>query len=331
MKKLDYYFLLEKEIVKKEELKSFIRGKVLYSAYSLYGRDNVRVLILEGMLGKTQVVLKIYNDYCFSDEPLALGVFNKQNISKILKAPQLYDFGIISPCCGWMIMEKLPENARSFERPLVGEARKEFLEVYLEYKKVFPQKAHRKLTIVEQLPADEFYFFQMQEYLNLAQVVLNRGEMPFFNFSAFIFFYLKVLKRIRVVFSQRSMIWGHGNFKSSKIFKNEKGMYFLIDFGHCQMYPEGDDLAHIVWKDWVVLVGRMEKKLWIEGVFKWIEILRPIAEELGIVGFEELIKASLLVKIIRTILVNIISSDEIIDEEKVRKIILCYNLASKLL
>ena len=233
-------------------------------------------------------MLKEYNDPRQTDEPLALKSFNKNNKSKILTAPQLYDYKIISKHQGWLIMEKLPALGKFFKPPLTPQKRKEFLKIFLEYKKYFPQRPHRKLHPYEKLSADKFNLKKLNHWLKLSKIKSIKN-------------YQASLNLINKEFSKRKMQWVHGHFKPQEIYYTPKlKKYYLTDFAHVKKYPEGYELAFIIWADQLMTDPKNHR-----GVYTWIKELKPIAHKLKIKNFDSLIKASLVERILGTIIADI--------------------------
>jgi hypothetical protein len=321
-----------KQIIKKTNFKP--KKEIKRAEYYAFGKT--RVLIFTGQYKNKPAVLKIYDDPRISEEPLAQIKFNQQNKSKILRAPEVYKHEIASPQKGWLIMEKIPETAISFKRPLKPEQRKEFLEIYLEYRKNFPIKANRPLNLSENLPADKFHLFRIARWFQLANdkeaEIIISGQKPVLDPKEFIPRYIKGLSLIEKEFKKRKMIWSHGLFNPTKIFKDKsQNKYYLIDFGHNKMYPEGYELAFIIWADWFLETDwRMKYSDWKNGIDQWLLELKPIAKELKLRNFQSLIKVGLVERCLGTILADICATDRL-RKEKEKRIALLYRFLDKLL
>lgn len=296
-----------------------------------YSKNNIRDLIFEGEYKGKPAILKIYNDPRITDEPLAQIRFNKQNKSKILKAAEVYDYQMESPNRGWLIMEKLPLR-ESFKRPLNPGQREEFLNAYLEYRKNFPTKPERKLELAENLPANKFHIFRIARWFQLAHnkeaELSMAGKKPIIKPKEFIPRYIKALDLIEKEFKNRKMIYCHGLFNPTKIFKGENG-YYLIDFGHNKMYPEGYELSFILWSDWLMEANwKMNFVSWEKGVNEWLALIRKTAQKLKIKNFNSLIKACLAERIMGSILADICATERP-RKEKETRIKLLYQLFDK--
>lgn len=318
---------LAKKISKENNFKI---AKKIYQAY-YYSKESLRNIIYSGIYKEKPAVLKIYSDHRNTYEPISLKNFNKINKSKILIAPKLYKHKIISPKSGWLIMEKLPKKVKLFKSPLNEKERKEFLELYLEYRRTFPKKPTRKLSLIENLQANEFHIFRINRWLRLANDKEVKIKNPALNPDQFIPRFKKAIKIINKEFSNRKMIWCHGHFKPKEIFKINDNLYYLTDFAHTAMYPEGYELAFIVWADYLMASDwKLNYNKWREGVFSWIDNIEKIAKELKIKKFIPLIKASLIERIIGTILADVCASDRP-RQEKIKKISLLYDLFDDLI
>jgi len=313
---------LAKYITKKNNFKI---DKKIYQAY-YYSKENLRNVIYSGIYKNKPAVLKIYDDFRNTDEPISLNNFNKINKSKTLIAPKLYKYKLLSAKKGWLIMEKLPEKAKFFKSPLGQKERKEFLKLYLEYRKNFPQRPTRKLSLVENLPADKYHTFRINRWLQLA----NDKEIKIKNSTLkpeqFIPRFEKAIEIISKEFGNRKMVWCHGHFKPKEIFKTNDNLYYLTDFAHTKLYPEGYELAFIIWADYLMAENwGLSYNIWKQGIFSWIEDVEIIAKELKIKEYQSLIRASLIERIIGTILADVCASDRP-KLEKNKRLKLLYNL-----
>ena len=307
-----------------------IEEKIYQGDYYVAGK--IRNVIFSGVYQNKSAVLKIYDDPRLTDEPISLENFNKQNKSKILKAPELYASQTISLHKGWLIMEKLPEG-EFFQPPLDKNEKKEFLDVYLEYRRNFPIKPSRKFALVENLPANKFHLFRINRWLDLAnkkeaEEVILKNNQPILIPEQFIPRFEKGCRIIDQEFSERKKIWRHGHFKPKEIFKvKDKNLYYLIDFAHSKMLPEGYELAFMIWAD-CLLGENYHKKYseWKKGIGEWLAEFERINNDfLKIDNFPSLIKASLVERILGTILADITASDKL-REEKEKRIDLLYQL-----
>ncbi len=305
----------------------FVLGSEIYRG-SYYSSDKIRNIIFDGTYNNNPAVLKIYDDPRLTDEPISQIAFRGVNKSKILRAPEVSQYKIISPHEGWLIMEKLPSNGSFFTQPVND--KKEFARLFFEYRTNFPQHPTRLLTLAENLPADEFHVFRISRWLELAtakeaEAILSGGKAVLVP-NEFVPRLEKALAVIRREFKKRKMIWCHGHFKPHELFKIPDNSYYLTDFAHSKMYPEGYEFGFIIWADWFMSADwHMDYKEWKKGVDAWIAELKPIAKKLNINKFDSLIKASLTERILGTILADICASDRP-TEEKEKRISLLYEL-----
>ncbi len=314
----------------------FVINKKIYQG-DYYVVTVVRNIIFSGVYQNKPAVLKVYDDPRMTDEPISLENFNKQNKSKVLKAPELYDYQIISLQKGWLIMEKLPESD-FFQSPLNKNEKKEFLDVYLEYRRNFPVAPSRKFALVENLSANKFHLFRINRWLNLAnkkeaEEVILKNNQPILIPDEFVPRFEKGCEIIDREFSEKKMVWCHGHFKPKEIFKTKnKELYYLTDFAHSKMLPEGYELAFMVWAD--CLLGEDYKKEyfeWKKGISEWLTEFKRINNDfLKIDNFLFLVTASLIERIIGTILADIVASDRS-REEKGKRINLLYQLFDELI
>jgi hypothetical protein len=332
MKKETHLDIWAEEIIKKTD---FILEKEIYRGY-YYTPDKIRNLILSGSYKGKPAVLKIYDDPRLGEEPNALNIFNKSNKSKILTAPKIYKYKIVSLQKGWFIMEKFSEKASCFSRPVKPEQRREITNLYLEYRKNFPIKPVRELVLAENLTAHQFHIFRISRWLELctnkeAERMLKKKK-PILDPKRFIPKFEKGLDLIHQEFKNRKMIWCHGHFNPAELFKiPNKNLYYLIDFAHAHMYPEGYEFGFIIWSDWIMHANwRMDYREWRKGISDWIEEFRRINKRLKIKRFESLIRASLVERCFGTILADICATN-ISDIEKRGRIKMIYKFLDELL
>jgi len=218
--------------------------------------------------------------------------------------------------------------------PLALGERADFLRLYLEYRQNL-KKPTRALTLVENLPADEFHIFRISRWLQLAndkeEERLAKGEKPVLVPSKFIPYYKKACRVIRHEFAKRRMVWCHGHFKPHEIYAlPNQNKFYLTDFAHSKMYPEGYELAFIVWADWIMHADwRLPYKEWRKGIFGWLKEIEPIGKKLGFKNFKSLIRASLVERCLGAILADICATDRP-KQEKEKRIKLIYELLDEL-
>jgi len=301
--------------------------KKIYEAF--YYSFNQRNVIYSGLYKNRPAVLKIYDDPRMTDESISLKNFNKVNKSKILKSPALYKYKIISPNKGWLIMEKLPDGGSFLKSPLNCHERKDFLNAYLEYKKNFPKKPSRNLSLVEKMPANKFHIFRINRWLELATVKEFQRKKPILEIKEFFPRFAKAIELIDKEFANRKMEWLHGHFKPKEIYR-AGDVYYLTDFAHSKMYPEGYEFSFMVWADYFMTGNwKLNYKDWKKGIDDWIEDLRAVADKLKIKDYDSLIEAALTERAIGTILADICASDKP-RTENVKRIKLLYNLIDEL-
>jgi len=300
-----------------------------------YTPDNVRNIIFSGTYQGKPAVLKVYDDPRTTDEPISQKNFIQNNKSKILTAPQLYAYDTVSPKKGWLIMEKLPENGQFFKSPMNNENRQRFLQIYLEYRKNFPLTPTRKLSLAEQLPAHEYHLFRISRWFQLANdreaAQVKSGKPKLLKPAEFIPRYQAGLAVIRKVFSTRKMIWCHGHFKPKEIYRvNGTNKYYLTDFAHTKMYPEGYEFGFMVWSDHLLGADwQMDYPAWKKGIWSWQTDFEPIAQTLQIQDFPTLAKASLVERVLGTILADVCAADRP-EQEKIKRLQLLYQLLDAL-
>ncbi len=222
-------------------------------------------------------------------------------------------------------MEKLPEGCKSFGVPVSDKERQKFLEIYVEYRQSFPAKPTRSLVLREFLPAEVFNIHRIHRWFELAQnrEIENslKKEPLVINSDEFIPRLLCSISFIEKTFRGRKMIWCHGHFKPPELFFDPaQSIYYLTDFAHSCLQPEGNELGFMIWSD--ILLGMDWRAPFSKrraGIDAWIKDLQGVATELSISGYDDLVRASLVERCLGTILADVVASDKE-DEEKRKRI-----------
>ncbi|MFA6588612.1 MAG: hypothetical protein WCT08_06135 [Patescibacteria group bacterium] len=311
---------------------NFLHSRKIYQART-QTNDQIRNVIYSGLFKKKPAILKIYNEGKSTDEPLALEAFNRLNRSKNLKAPKLFKYKILSLNSGWLIEQELILG-KFLKSPLSTSERQEFLKVYLEYRKTFPTRPHRNLLLNEKLTANLFHLHRIPHWLQMAinkeEKNQNRKAPSVLLAKEFAPRFEKGLEIINREFKNRKMLWCHGHFKPKEIFKGMDGRYYLTDFAHVKMYPEGYELAFMVWADWLMPGDwKLPYAKWKKPVFAWIKDLKKLAKVLKIKRFNDLIKASLIERIFGAILADVVARDWSLKEKR-QRLKLLYKLFDEL-
>jgi hypothetical protein len=296
----------------------FVLGQKIYHGI-YYSQDHVRNAIYEGMWQDKAAVLKMYDDPRLSDEPQALEEFNRSVQTGELRALRIYASHMESPKRGWLIIEHLPEGGSFFRSPLSIQEKETFTELYMQYRRQFPCLPTRPLMLGERLPANEYHRQRIARWFQLAndreEMRRMDSEVPLLSPDVFLPKYLKALKAIGQEFTDRKMVWCHGHFKPHEIYRLAEGGYILTDFAHSKMYPEGYELAFIIWSDCLMMTDwRMGYEKWKKGIDEWLNAFRARIDGLALTRFEELMRTSLLERCLGTILADLTASDRPRDE-----------------
>lgn len=304
---------LELEAERVAQAHGFTIEKEIYRG-SYYSPQQVRNLIYAGQFKHKPAVLKIYNDPRLTDEPRSLAAFHRENQSERLTAPQLYSWAMTSPYAGWMIVERLPAGGKFFSTPLSTTARKEFLDVYKEYRHTFPFKPTRELELAEQLPAVEFTTLRLNRWLAMAHekeaALAMKGEKRLFT-SKDIRRYVEGVVLIRQGLHERPMMWCHGHFKPHEIYKTKQGKYYLLDFAHTHLFPQGYEFGFMVWADQLMsLTEKTGLKSLQSAIQDWIRDFTPLGKEFRWDRFSDLARVSVMERILGTVFADIGASNQ---------------------
>jgi len=280
-----------------------------------YTKSNVRNVIFACTYKNETAILKVYNDPRETFEPSGLKAFHKNNKSKIITAPKLFAHQEINKNQGWLLIEKLPPG-KFFAEPMSETEREEFMTIFLEYRKNFPTKPTRELSLIENLPANQFHLFRLNKWLNLAS---ENFDEKIIEQKKILSLFTEISTIINQEFTNRKKIWCHGHFKNKEVYKAQNKKIYLIDFAHNNYYPEGYELAFIPWADYIMSDNfKLPNKQWEKGFTEWQNLLSFYAKKLKYKNPEKLIIASLLERIIGSILADILASDKTPTEKKSR-------------
>lgn len=286
-----------------------------------YSQRNIRSLTIGGTYQSHPAVLKLYDDPRVCLEPRGLRAFHEHNRSQVLTAPKLLASYMISAKKGWLIMEPLPEGGEWYPRPMSLEQRRIFLKLYQEYRTSFPTVSPDERSWSEHLTAGEFHSFRIARWFQLANDAIE--EAAIFNRPAiidpasFMPGYEWALAVIRKQFRGRAMIWSLGHFKAKEVYILNGGQRaYLIDFAHVKYYPEGYELAFMAWADWMMTdTWRWDRTVWRDGIESWSGDLVDLAAQLGYARPYELVRASLLERVVGGITADVLASDRSPEEK----------------
>lgn len=282
---------------------------------TFYTDDALRAALFHAEIDGKPVILKLWDDPRPIDEPVAIKAYNNVNSSSMLRAPDILAYGIETPFKGWMLSEKLPENAQPFPLTIEGDDRVQLLRLYVEYRMTFPSEPHRPLMLIEKMDAGSYHRQRICRWFNLAQLKelelqSNLGKTVLDD--AFATLYIQALDEIYRYFRGRPMQWSHGHFKSDTLLHvGDRPEYYMTEFTHTRMYPEGYELSFIVWAEHF-----MNEQMWSLGysdwqqrLDQWVKDIVPYAIEVGISDAEELMKYSFIERALGTILADICATN----------------------
>lgn len=252
----------------------FVLGKKIYSL-KYYDDSEIRA-IFEGAYQSQPAVLKVYNDPRGGSEAQLVEQFNKYNASKLIRGPKVFAAKTISNQSGWYISEQLAGGA-FLKMPLVAADRGKFFELFLEYRRNFPEQSNIEKTLLEKLPAADFHLSRLARWLDLAssqeeQRAAASGAL-LLDAARFLPLYSKALQQIQRDFEAQKMIWCHGHFKPDELYALPGGTYVLNNFSRMHYYPESYEPAFIVWADWLMSADwSSDYAEWKQGIEDWLRI-----------------------------------------------------------
>lgn len=302
------------------------------SVQTYYSSDVIRRMIFLGQFEGAEAQLCVYDDPRICDEAAAIKLFLSHNTSDVISTYEVLAHGDASDHRGWFVLEHSSDLENAFSSPLGDDQRSDFLKLFAEYRSHFPFTPTRALRLDEYLPAHEFHAYRLARWYLLAAQKQETEEKRVLDPSDVAPRYARAMNLIRSVFSERKMIWCHGHVKPSNFFYNSQDKkYYLTDFAHTRMYPEGYELAFIIWAD-VLMDGdySQEYTQWREQIDQWIHLLEPFAKESSPELYDELIRASLVERVLGTILADIGASD-MAYTEKTHRLSYLYRFLDQLL
>lgn len=285
-----------------------------------YSKELVRSQVYSCEYQDKPAILKVYDDPRGNDEAAAMKAFHEYNTSEIIHCPKLLESDQLSSQKGWLLMEPMPSAATAVDH----NNRQELLKVFFEYRLNFPEKSPLPLKLAEHLNSANFHLFRINRWLELANHkdadhLIETGQ----HLTDPVLLSQKLqysLNLLREVFIDRPMIWSHGIFNRNKIFKISDQEYWLLDFGHTKLFPQGYELGLIIWADYIMSNNWRESTThsWLEGIEKWCKEILPIAKKLKYPLPEKLLWGCLLERAWGTILADIISSEMPLEEKTAR-------------
>jgi len=312
------FYNLAKDIAKEE---GFVIDSLISEADAT-ANMHLRNMIISGKFQDKSAILKLYDDKWVNYEPEALKAFHKKNASEIISAPELYRYELISPKSGWLIMEKLPDDGYFYKSPVSAKDKKEIMRIFAEIKKIFPAEAWKPLDLFNRLPAHEYHRARLGGWFMNCSISEEerkvQGLEPLYRPEDIISRYNRGMKIIDREFTQRQTEWIHGHIKSSELFRHKDGQHFsVIDFGHVKMYPQGYDFAFIVWMDvFMEMKPYKDYEYWRKLVQDWIDLMDKPAAEMKIENFQQLLRASLIERLLGTILEDVPGMDMAYESKK---------------
>jgi hypothetical protein len=292
--------------------------------------DRLRNLIWEVEHEGRPAVLKIYDDDVVNVEAESLRAFHESNRSQVLTAPKLYRFETTSLTKGWLLIEKLPDDGRFLESPLSEGERARFVELFCEYRRNFPRRPNRPLALAEAEDAYRFHSYRTMHALETASTreqqrafdgepaVLEHGELlPRLEAS---------MDRIRTLFKNRELHWGHGHFKPSDLFEHPGGGWTITDFGHTKMLPEGYEEALAIWWDQMITGPPQDYERWRADIDDWAQRFLDAEPRLD----RDLLSASLLERALATVLESIALEDDVAPQDRAHRLGFHYRLIDDL-
>lgn len=314
---------------------NFTIDKLLYEATHRQ-TEQTRNVIYDGRLAGKPAVLKVYNDRRVSREPEMQKLYREQYATDTLTAPEVFAHAIVSPHRGWLIMERLPYEGHFFKSPITAEERKKILDLFIAYRTHFPRQAPQTMMPFEELPAPLFTRIRIDRWFIMANdaeaELIFKGEKPLLHSTDFLPRFEKSLALLEKANQDRPMIWCHGHFKPKELFYHPKeNKYYLTDFGHMHLYPEGYELGFMIWADWLMAADwRLPYAQWRQGIDAWLNDLEPIAQSVGFQNHHGIVTTSLIERCLGALLADVVATDKSREEKEVM-ITLLYRLMDELI
>jgi hypothetical protein len=299
------------EIQKKVSLKDL---RLKYQG-TYYRKNRIRGAIYDCLYRNQPAVLKIVDDERVMLETDAHLDFLNHNTSRLLQAPGIFQSEQLSPTSNWILMEKIPEG-QVFDLQYIEKNREEFLKCYLEYRRNFPEKPSRPLTMAEYLPAQYFHTMRLSRWADLGN---TQEYLDFLTSKKRLVdpkklgkLFSRSMKIITRTFRGRPLIWSKGNFWPNHLIKTGPEQYYLLDFSLTKMYPQGYELGGMLWSCHLMWIEHYTAPWdqWLSEVNSWRRDLINLAHQLQYPEPEELILGCILERIWGTIYADILASDK---------------------
>jgi hypothetical protein len=292
--------------------------------------DRLRNLVWEVDREAGPAILKVYDDDVVNVEPESLLAFHDVNRSRILTAPELYLHETVSLTKGWLLMEKLADPGHFLASPLESGERERFVELFCEYRRNFPSGPNRPLALAEAQDAYRFHSFRMMQALEVASTREQQrafaGEQQVLEHDELLPRLEAAMDRIRVVFKGRELHWGHGHFKPADVFESPDERWFITDFGHTKMLPEGYEESLAIWWDQMVMRPTENFQRWWADIDDWAQRFQRAEPNLE----RDVLAAGLLERALATVLETIALQDDIAAEDRRRWLKMQYRLIDEL-
>lgn len=308
-------------------------GEVIHRT-EYFHTNRLRNLIFDATYQGHPVVFKLYDDIVVNVEPESMQVYAAVNKSELLRPPKYYVGEALSLTKGWLVMEKLAAADGAFWKgQLEPDQRKQFVKLFAEYRANFPRQPNRPLALAEQADAIDYHAYRLVQALDKAsskeQQRAFAGKPTVLDSAEFIDRWQRALGRFRQVFSERPLHWGHGHFKAIDVFARKDGTFVLTDFGHTKMLPDGYEPALAIWWDQMVANDPTQPfDEWLAQIQDWT---RLFAAQIDEAQDPEVFAANLIERAMAAIMTNVVTQDDMPDDEQQARVTQLYRLIDTLL
>lgn len=233
------------EFLTPEMLRDAICASGIISATKIYAGDyyspsKVRSVVYTGFRDGAPVVLKVWCEPRGSQEPRYLERFLRVvgTSHPVFMAPALLGYHIITPHYGWMLMQPINTSLHVYTEPASMQAKLTMLELWRSYRNIFPQMEFTAPT------ADQVWAIYYARFMNWIRMAREAGHLRDGWYKTC---YELVPRALKVIHGM-PVVWAHGHFMNSQLFRQPDGRIALTDFAHCRFLPEYHEVALIIWQ-----------------------------------------------------------------------------------
>lgn len=271
----------ERERVILRDIESSTGFKALKELHraNVYDKSKVKDVIYKGAYEGREAVLKVQGVRPAEEESTIIEAFNRQNMSSLIRAPEIYLKRRWEPQAGYgfFIMEYV-DAPRIFEKPFASAAeRRDFARFYQELK---TKALTRPFTAAKKPKSLMASNFDSVDYWR--RVCEDVGRLKLQDYSGYVMRYYPIFARhadgIPLEFT-------HTHLYPDHILKPREGEYVLVDhLNQWQYAPKWYDLTMNVWNCWMEI---RDNSYTLDQLVRFVEDWKRAYETIPLVRKDE--------------------------------------------